>query len=161
MSFDPQHVYSASDGALTKRFYAELETRGFIGRVAVALFRAHKCSSRAKVYRGGIRGKGSFKSMAYDRKAWSLAQLCELLERENPMGIVWGWKRDPMGGPHAWVLYVEIPTGQVSFHSPDRGKGPDYQGEWDGLRGAGEGRVVEFCRSVLSTSPQQQLEISA
>lgn len=64
-------VYAGSDGELTKRYYSELETKGPIGLVAMNLFRAQKCSARAKVYRGGVRGRGSYKSMAYERKSWS------------------------------------------------------------------------------------------
>ena len=62
-------VYQGSDGELTRRYYTELENRvGILGLVAVNLFRAQNCSSRAKVYRGGVRGRGSYKSMAYEKK---------------------------------------------------------------------------------------------
>src|ERR1051326_1718916 len=72
-------IYAGSDGAATRAYYPQLETRGSIGAIAMNLFRAQKCSSRAKVYRGGIRGKASYKSMAYDKKAWSMQQLCVML----------------------------------------------------------------------------------
>ena len=100
-------VFAASDGALTKRYYAELEQRGPVGVVALNLFRAQKCSSRAKKYRGGIRGVGSYKSMAYERKNWSLENLCRILKQHGAeLGIRFGWKLDPEEAFHSWVLYV-------------------------------------------------------
>jgi hypothetical protein len=142
-------VYAGSDGAETRAFYAELETLGAIGLVAMNLFRAQKCSSRAKVYRGGIRGKGSYRSMAYDRKGWSLKQLCEILQaHSSEVGIAFGWGRDESEHLNSWVLYVDLPCGQVSFHSPERYEGSDYQGQWDGKR-ASEQRIIQFCQSVL------------
>lgn len=142
-------VYAGSDGELTRRFYAELMKRGPIGEVAVNLFRAQKCSARAKVYRGGIRGHGSYKSMAYQRKEWSLQQLCDVLVRyREQLELRAGWKRDPSTPGYEWVLYVELPTGQVSFHSPSRFALPDYEGEWDGQHRSPE-RVVAFCDEVM------------
>ena len=43
--------------------------------------------------------------------------------------------------PPMWVLYLDLPTGQVSFHAPARGPGPDYPGEWDGQLGATPQRI--------------------
>lgn len=145
-------VYAGSDGELTKRYYAELSARGPIGLVAMNLFRAQKASSRAKVYRGGIRGQGSFKRMAYDKKSWSMEQLVEILGKHgSELNITYGWKQDLrvlFGEEASWVLYVDLPTGQVSFHSPTRGSGPDYPGQWDGLRESA-GRIVRFCDRVM------------
>lgn len=141
-------VYLGSDGEFTKLYYA--------GIVALNLFRAQKCSARAKVYRGGIRGQGSFRGMAYDKKQWSMKCLCEQLEKSaGELGIVWGWKEDPIaeqsGDPNSWVLYVELPNGQVSFHSPSRGVGPDFAGEWDRQRQSQE-RIIAFCDLVYANS---------
>ena len=145
-------VYAGSNGEITKQYYEHLNALGPIGIVAMNLFRAHKASSRAKVYRGGIRGQGSFKRMAYDKKQWSLQQLCDILKvHAHELGIVWGWKEDPetvFGEQSSWVLYCELPTGQVSFHNPSRGDGPDYQGEWDNLH-ASQQRILEFCDIIL------------
>jgi hypothetical protein len=141
-------VYETSDGVLTKRYYAELEKRGAAGLVALNLFRAQKCSSRAKVYRGGIGGVGSFRGMAYERKQWSLDQLAQILTAHGAgLGIRWGWKRDPKQTFIPWVLYVDLPGGQVSFHSPNRGGGMDYAGEWDGEHRSAE-RILAFCDQV-------------
>jgi len=149
MKLNAWEVYKGSDGDVTKAFYAELTERGPIGLVAVNLFRAHKCSSRAKVYRGGIRGKGSFKGMAYDRKNWSMENLCKILgEEAGNLSIRFGWKEDPEAeGPYRWVLYVDLPTGQASFHCATRFAGPDYRGEFDGMHQSAE-RIIAFCESV-------------
>lgn len=114
------------------------------------LFRASKCSERAKVYRGrGYRGA------AYDRKKWSMDNLCTALtEHADAMGIVWGWKSDPAmsaDDPFRFVLYVEIPTGQVSFHGP-RGVGPDYAGDWDRALKTGPDRICRWIAQLFETA---------
>jgi hypothetical protein len=135
------------DGGLTKRYYVELEHRGPAGTVALNLFRAQKCSARAKIYK-----RRSHTQEAYARKQWSMANLCDALERYGePLGIRYGWKSDPgvvFGGSASFVLYVEIATGQVSFHSPERGRGPDYERAWDQSR-ANQERILEFCDMVF------------
>lgn len=141
-------VYETSDGTLTRRYYAELEKRGAAGLVALNLFRAQKCSSRAKVYRGGVRGVGSYRGMAYERKQWSIDQLAQILTTHGAeLGLKWGWKRDPKQSFIPWVLYVDLPQGQVSFHSPVRRGGPDYPGDWDGEHKSAE-RILAFCDQV-------------
>jgi hypothetical protein len=148
------NVYAGSDGELTKAFYAELEKRGPIGLVAMNLFRAQKCSARAKVYRGGQRGRGSYRSMAYERKSWSMGLLCEILAKHSAeLGIRYGWKEDPrtvFRMDSSWVLYVDLPTGQVSFHSPSRGRGPDYPSDWDGVPDVSAARIILFCDRVMA-----------
>jgi hypothetical protein len=152
-------VYSGSDGELTKAYYAELESHGPIGILATNLFRAQKCSARAKVYRGGIRGHGSYRGMAYDRKNWALQNLCRvLLEHGKSLGIAWGWKEDPNQEYHNWVLYVDLPQGQVSFHAATKGDGPLYRGEWDGKHESAT-RILAFCDS-LAAVPVDSVEDS-
>jgi len=149
-------VYEGSDGALTRAFYAALEARGPAGVVAVNLFRAQKTSTRAKLYRGGIRGKGSYKSMAYDTKRWAMENLVKVLtEHGAALGITFGWKEDPQtvfGEEASWVLYVDLPQGQVSFHSPNKLAGPLYARDWDQQKLSAQ-RVIEFADSVASTNP--------
>jgi hypothetical protein len=53
------------------------------------------------------------------------------------------------GSPHHHVLYVELPTGQVSFHTGYREDGPDYGREWDGVKGASAGRVCQWAAQLL------------
>jgi hypothetical protein len=138
-------VYDGSDGELTKRYYGELFTHGPLGVIAVNLFRAQKCSARAKRYRGGVRGVGSYRSMAYERKNYSIEQLCEALkDHAKALGMKWGWKRDPLTPGYEWVLYIDLPNGQVSFHSSGRGMGPEYPGEWDHERKSAD-RIIAFC----------------
>lgn len=61
--------------------------------------------------------------------------------------MTWGWGIDDPLDPIDFeyctyiprnrpieVLYVDLPTGQVSFHSPQRGIGPKYPGTWDGMQ---------------------------
>jgi hypothetical protein len=146
-------VYAGSDGALTRSYYAELEKHGPAGIIAMNLFRAQKCSARAKVYRGGIRGQGSYKRMAYERKSWSMQNLARILaEQAGSFNIIYGWKQDHstvFGQDTSWVLYVDLPGyGQVSFHSPVRGEGPDYAGDFDGAKKSEE-RILAFCDSVF------------
>ena len=52
-----------------------------------------------------------------------------------------------------WVVYIDIPQGQVSFHSPDRYIGPDYMGEWDGSH-MSEERILSYCDRVLSSTSE-------
>lgn len=134
-------IYAGSDGDATTALYERLATMGDRGTIALNLFRACKCSERAKGYRG--RHKGS----AYGRKQWSIDQLVAVLERQN--AITWGWAEDPAQAFHRWVIYVDIPTGQVSFHTQNRGPGPAYVGEWDRQHGSGPSRIVAWTQSIL------------
>jgi hypothetical protein len=152
-SITPQDVYAGSDAAATRSLYAKLEARGPIGIVALNLFRAQKCSARAKVYHGGIPGKGTYARMAYERKTWSLGYLCHiLLAHWLELRITWGWKHDPQEPYASWILYVDLPQGQVSFHNTQRLTGPEYYGNWDG-RHASEERIIAFCEEVLLRPP--------
>lgn len=142
-------VYNGSDGELTKRYYAALEQRGPVGIACVNLFRAQKYSTRAKVYRGGVRGLGSFKRMAYKRKGWAIQNLCDVLTQHAAhLHISFGWKQDERESFASWIIYVDLPNGQVSFHSPSRYAGPDYPGKWDGQHLSCD-RVLKFCDSVM------------
>lgn len=146
---DLLRIYNGSDGNATKALYDRLETYGPVGQVAMNLFRAQKCSARAKVYRGG-NGHGSYRSQAYSRKQYSMQNLAKILgEHAKALGISWGWGRDDRQEKHDTVLYVDLPTGQVSFHTEGRGEGPDYPGKWDGVRNASTGRIIGFCVQVL------------
>ncbi len=48
------------------------------------------------------------------------------------------------------VLYVDLPTGQVSWHTGMRHIGPDYLGAWDGQRGTAPDRICRFVARVLA-----------
>ena len=145
-------IYNGSNGDATKALYAELERCGPIGLISRDLFRAMKCSARAKIYRGG-NGDGKYKDQAYERKNWSMGLLCQSLTLySRPLGIEWGWKADPDTLGFEWVLYVSLPNvGQCSFHAPTRGIGPDFSGEWDHEHQSAQ-RIVAFCDQVLDES---------
>lgn len=136
-------VFNGTDGDVTKACYADLQARGFLGELAVALFRAQKRSTAAKRYRGG-----RFRRAAYDVKNWSLSEICRILIAHDHPCFEWGWQMDDATPGYPWVLYVDLPTGQVSFHSAERLSGPDYPRKWDGKRGASEARIVAFCDFV-------------
>lgn len=139
-------VYEGSDGEATKALYVKLEAMGPQGVVAMNLFRACKCSERAKVYRG--RG---YRDDAYRRKQWSMDNLCRALLATSPN--TWGWGTDEAkrteGSPHHHVLYVDTPAGQISFHTDQRGDGPEYQGKWDNVRNASAGRACSYAASLF------------
>lgn len=142
-------IYFGSDADATRMLYTALASHGPIGEIGLNLFRAHKASARAKGYRGG-NGKRSYREMAYDRKNWSMGQLAEILaSNAADLGLVWGWGEDLGQTWHSVVLFVEIPTGQVSFHTNLRGPGPTYEKGWDGTRGAGVERICGWCARIL------------
>jgi hypothetical protein len=77
--------------------------------------------------------------------------LCSVLsEHAQSLAIRWGWKQDPMQPYHSWVLYVDISTGQVSFHTTSRGAGPDYEWEWDNVKEATPGRIISWIDQLLT-----------
>lgn len=143
-------VFTQSDGEVTKAYYAELKAIGPAGEFAMNLFRAQKTSTRAKRYRGRPgRGEPTYRSMAYDVKAFSLKQLCLILsDHAASLGVTWGWGIDFAESFNRHVLYIDLPGyGQVSFHSPERYSGPEYPGAWDGAHKSAE-RILAFCNEV-------------
>lgn len=138
-------AYRGSDGELTKALLARLETLGELGAIGAMLYRAQKASERAKVYR-----RRQYRGAAYDRKGWALGELAELLERTAAgAGIVWGWGEDPKTPHYRHVLYLELPTGQVSFHSDERGPGPAHAKGWDGRPGQSPDRIIRWLARLL------------
>ena len=138
-------VYQGSDADATRRLYDDLEALGPRGSIAMNLFRACKCSERAKAYR-----RRAHKDAAYDRKQWSMGMLANALQTHaGALGMSWGWGLDEAQPLHRYVLYVDTPNGQVSFHSEARGIGPVYPGQWDGQRGVAAARVCAFAAAVL------------
>lgn len=142
-------VFKQNSGDVTKAYYAGLSQRGTSGELAVALFRAQKRSTAAKSYR-----KGKFRHAAYDVKNWSMSEVTRLLSANaSKLGIQWGWKRDAGTPGYEWVLYVDLPAGQVSFHSASRLNGPDYQGDWDRKKCSTE-RIIAYCDSIMATAEE-------
>jgi hypothetical protein len=154
--FTCYQVYYGSDGSATRELYKKLETFGAIGLLALNLFRAQKCSTRAKKYHGGISGVGSYRDLAYDKKKYSMECLCQILSQHaSELNIKWGWKVDDKQVYHKWVLYVELPNGQVSFHTDKRGIGDDYDKDWDG-ENASEQRILEFVDNIVNRDLQTE-----
>ncbi len=143
-------IYDGSNGDWTKELYRLLEAKGPMGVIALNVFRACKTSERAKVYRGRNQN-GRFRDQSYDRKQFSLYNLCEMLNRLHPqaMDFRWGWAKDQSEPYAPWIIYVELPTGQVSFHSPARGMGPLFTGKWDEAKGTAPDRICRWCAMVL------------
>ncbi len=138
-------VYEGSDGNATKALYDTLHRLGPVGFVAANLFRAQKNSARAKVYRGR-----RYKGAAYDRKDWAIGNLARSLsDCGDQAGITWGWGEDDKQPFHKTVLYIDLPTGQVSFHTSARGAGPNYAGAWDGVPNASADRILRWVARVF------------
>jgi hypothetical protein len=133
-------VIEGSDATATKALNRALEAVGPLGNVAHHLLAAQKNSSRAKKFR-------SYADRYYDTKGTQIVALTDALQCTE---LVWGWGADP-NGFLPWVLYVDLPTGQVSFHSRARGVGPDYPGVWDGVQRASEPRIIAWAQSLLPT----------
>lgn len=144
-------VYRGSDGRATQALYDELNKLGMSGVIAVNLFRACKCSERAKVYRKGP----GYKTAAYERKNWSIENLAKVLA---PTTFPFGWAIDEemrcKGDPNHHIIYVDLPTGQVSFHNGIRHAGPDYKGTWDRAIGTAPDRICRYVAGLLDGPPR-------
>src|ERR1700732_3471303 len=140
--------FNQNDGDVKKAYYASMNAKSIECQLGVALFRAQKRSTAAKRYRGR-----KYTRAAYDVKNWSLSEVCRILDAMAAFEMAprWGWKRDPNTPAFEWVLYVDFPAVQVSFHSPTRLNGPDYPGEWEGIRGVSVERILAFCDSAAGT----------
>lgn len=66
----------------------------------------------------------------------------------------WGWKEDAAQEYHKWVLYVDLPTGQVSFHAASPLSEHRYAGEWDGQHCSAR-RITAYVDHVLNGTPAQ------
>ncbi len=139
-------VFEGSNGEATIALYNDLRALGASGVVALELFRVQKSSSRAKVYRGG-----GFRGKAYDKKQWAMTNLAIALAELGT--LQWGWNQDPNQEFHNWVLYVDLPNGQVSFHSAERGEGQIYRGEWDGIKNMSATRICRYCADLFAQVP--------
>lgn len=143
-------VYRQNNGDVTRAYYEAMNKRGYGGMLAVALFRAQKRSDAAKRYRKGP----GFKTKAYEVKEWSISQVCMILQRGN-FGFSWGWREDAKSPGHPWVLYVDLPTGQCSFHTARRLEGPNYTRPWmpgDGSLTA----ILAFCDSIQNPAKEKE-----
>lgn len=139
-------VYNGSSAEATRALYARLEAMPPRGPIAMNLMRACKASERAKVYRG------RYVRAAYDKKDWSIGELCSAIARTYAEDVIqsWGWGWDAKAVNFENVLYIIIPgSGQVSFHTALRRDGPDYPGKWDGAKGTAVLRICRWVEAVL------------
>lgn len=140
MDYKTEDVFKQRDGEATVTLCIELSKRGLLGAAAVCLYQAQYSSARAKTYRR--RSKG----YSYERKNIALMRMPRWLERSS---IEYGWGFDATSKNYENVLYVELATGQCSFHSSERGDGPEFKGRWnpevDSMTS-----VFRFCDQVLS-----------
>ena len=86
---------------------------------------------------------------AYDDECWSCDGTGVALDDDECRRCggtgVYGHGRAPR-----WVLYIDLPGGQVSYHAATRHPGPDYPGEWDGQVGATPQRIDAAIASALA-----------
>jgi hypothetical protein len=99
-----------------------------------------RCVHRGRTGRANSKGKWQKSNGKW--WGWRRARFFAPLSK-----IKWGWKRDPKQEFHPWLLYADLPQGQVSFHSAICFGGPDYAGEWDGQKLSAE-RIVAFCEGL-------------
>jgi hypothetical protein len=128
---------AARRGAETRRTNKVLgQTR--YGQLLAALRDAQRANDRAKSraanglrrrdYHDGSRYSGanyyrSGQARDHDYCEKSVA-ITHAVSLATEAGVKFGWRRD--GGGVPWVVYFDMPTGQVSFHVDTRGEGPDY-----------------------------------
>ena len=146
-------IYTGSDGEATKALYDTLNAVGPAGEVATNVFRTCKNSERAKKYRGG-----GYRGMAYERKDWAIGNLCTILNKHGAaLGITWGWGRDPRSVGFEDVLYIDLPTGQISFHNGRRFPNcPDYTKEWDRAIGTAPTRICTWIHQILASNMERK-----
>ncbi len=140
MDYKTEDVFNKRDGNATVALCVELSKRGLLSAAAVCLYQAQYSSARAKTYRR--RSKG----YSYERKNTALMRMPRWLSRAD---IHYGWGYDATSKNYEHVLYVELATGQCSFHSSERGDGPEFKGSWN-LEVDSMTSVFRFCDQVLS-----------
>lgn len=114
------------------------------GLTASFMLRVQGYSDQAKQERS----RSAAKSL-YQSKDWALTRLYYALhDYAEILGIVWGWGTDPACPGFAHVLYADIPTGQVSFHSSVGGGLPAYAKPWDGS-GDTRSRIARWAKQLI------------
>src|ERR1035437_7990371 len=138
------------------------------GRLLLALENAQSASDRAKtainetyinrLADDQIEGARKCNSESYAKKNNAIHEAC-ILARNTKTGF--GWGNDPQCFSYPRVVYFDLPTGQVSFHTPSRGDGPDYGGQWD-CKDASHYRIYQAIadakRPLLDNSTREGVE---
>ena len=134
-------VFYQHNGDVTRAYYQHLtDTHGARGRLAVALFRALK---RSKDPQGiGYRRVSRRKTESYDKAEafnWAVQEIIRGLSLSITLDYAWGWRDG--------FLFVDLPTGQVSFICEDRGFAPLYEKQTE-LCVSTDIRIIQFCDSL-------------
>jgi hypothetical protein len=119
-----------------------LEGHGPTGEIASFMLRAQIYSDAAK-----SADTRSDAQDIYSRKNWAMQRLYFALKAHAASaGLEWGWGPDPDTRYYPHVLYVDVPTGQISFHSPWGGQ-PQYTKSWDGSGDTRE-RIIAWAQTI-------------
>ncbi|MBL6852365.1 MAG: hypothetical protein ISS15_05430 [Alphaproteobacteria bacterium] len=140
-------VYLGSNGDKTKALYQRLNALGPVGFVASNLFRACKCSERAKDYR-----RGSQKREAYRRKQWSLDNLdgvrccSNMAQRSGSSGAGRPIRR--RNSTSKCSMSSSRPA-RLAFTPRRAATARIFVGAWDGVRGEAPERICRWVVQVL------------
>lgn len=136
-----REIFFGSDGERSKALYSQLERIGPHGRIAALCLRAQKASDKANFYIFR-----EYKRIAYERQNEALIALVDTLNQSSIIRT-WGWGRDE-AGYHKWVLYVDLPQGQVSWHNESKIGDRDYPNQSDGT-GLSQERILAFAATQI------------
>lgn len=132
----------------------QLRLHGRVGMIGAALLNCQKESSNAKKHLKGHAGAIQSRRLSrerYQQKHQAMAALQVHLKEYQTFN--WGWAPDPNPSKSSavHVLYVDLPTGQVGFHSTQMlGRNAKvYTGQWDGQNKNME-RIFKFCEDILN-----------
>lgn len=143
-------VYERVDRAVTRIFSAELEQKGFAGRLAAQLFRVQTAIRSEEYFDDDLphpngathRGITRAKNAKDDR----LDELCDLLENEEH-DLEWGCSPTPDG----FLISVRAPAGWISFHTTTVCRGPVVSSPNITMcPEKNRQRLFNFCNDVMS-----------
>ena len=158
---------AARRGAETRRTNKLLGQTSY-GQLLAALRDAQEANDRAKdraadglrrrEYNDGSRYSGanyyrSRRARDHDYYEKRIA-ISNAVKLATEAGVKFGWRRD--GSLVPWVVYFEVPTGQVSFHDSTRGEGSDYDQPWDGVRNASGERISSAIEALVATPTESE-----
>jgi len=102
-------------------------------------YREYRMMSCSKYTRQNYQASRLARENDYEEKANSLEAAAEAALQ---CGIAAGWhENDDRESPIPYILYFDLPVGQVSFHSKAKCGLPEYSGEWDRVRDVSGQRI--------------------
>ena len=130
---------------------ARLKAGGLKGELADLLFEAERTDLNAGVCRTTPACSWTSRHRRkWDRWIRALKALVSFLDRSaSQLGIHWGWQEhENQTGPF-WVVFIDLPTGQVFYSAPERLTDHQYEGsmEWSE---SNEIPIFEFCEEILA-----------